>query len=194
MNSTPKSKYNIIKSIVILSGITMLLSCENSMKEVQSLTNNQNLPVQQGKDVEFIFTDSTKIQYRAFAIEFIETESEEEGLLQEFRKGGKIISYNKDESVAWEIKANYAKHYPDKELWELRNNVVAKAADGKTISSELMFWDHKKKSIYSNQYTRIISPDGQVIEGSNFSTDEDMIEFKMKDVSGEVYLEDKTKQ
>ncbi|WP_321295697.1 LPS export ABC transporter periplasmic protein LptC [Marinifilum fragile] len=191
MNSTPKNKYNIIKSIVILSGIAMLLSCENSMKEVQSLTTNQNLPLQQGKEVEFIFTDSTKIQYRAFAIEFIETDSEEKGMLQEFPKGGKIISYDKDESVAWEIKANYAKHYPKEELWELRNNVVAKSADGKTISSELMFWDHTKQLIYSDQYTRIITADGQVLEGSSFSTDEDMNELRMTQGSGKVYFEDK---
>jgi LPS export ABC transporter protein LptC len=194
MNSTPKSKYNIIKSIVILSGIAMLLSCENSMKEVQSLTTNQNLPVQQGKEVEFIFTDSTKIQYRAYAVEFVETDSEEEGLLREFPKGGKIISYDKDEKTAWEIKANYAKHYPKNELWELRNDVVAKSADGKTINSELMFWDHKKKLIYSNQYTRIITDDGQVLEGTSFSADEDMEEFRLKNVSGEVYLEDKNEQ
>ncbi|NOU60098.1 LPS export ABC transporter periplasmic protein LptC [Marinifilum caeruleilacunae] len=194
MNSTPKSKYNIIKSIVILSGIAMLLSCENSMKEVQSLTTNQNLPVQQGKEVEFIYTDSTKIQYRAFAVEFVETNSEEEGMLREFPKGGKIISYDEDEKTAWEIKANYAKHYPKDELWELRNDVQATRADGTKINSELMFWDHKKKLIYSDQYTRIITEDGQVLEGTNFSADEDMNEFRLKNVSGEVYLEDKNKQ
>jgi LPS export ABC transporter protein LptC len=194
MNSTPKSKYNFIKSIVILSGITMLLSCENSMKEVQNLTTNQNLPVQQGKEVEFIFTDSTKIQYRAFAIEFVETDSEEEGKLQEFPKGGKIISYDTDESVAWEIKANYAKHYQKDELWELRNDVVATSDDGKTVNTELMFWDQKKKLIYSDQYTRIITADGQVLEGSSFRSDEEMNEIRMKKVTGEVYLEDKTEQ
>ncbi|MCT4603799.1 MAG: LPS export ABC transporter periplasmic protein LptC [Marinifilum sp.] len=194
MNSTAKSKYNIIKSIVILSGITMLLSCENSMKEVQNLTTNQNLPVQQGKEVEFIFTDSTKIQYRAFAIEFVETDSEEEGKLQEFPKGGKIISYDTDESVAWEIKANYAKHYQKDELWELRNDVVATSDDGKTVNTELMFWDQKKKLIYSDQYTRIITADGQVLEGSSFRSDEEMNEIRMKKVTGEVYLEDKTEQ
>ncbi|RKD96022.1 LPS export ABC transporter periplasmic protein LptC [Marinifilum flexuosum] len=194
MNSTPKNKYNIIKSIVILSGIAMLLSCENSMKEVQSLTTNENLPLQQGREVEFIFTDSTKIQYRAFAVEFIETDSEEKEMLQEFPKGGKIISYDKGESVAWEIKANYAKHYPKEELWELRNDVVAKSADGKTISSELMFWDHTKQLIYSNQYTRIITSDGQVLEGSSFSIDEDMNDLRLKQGSGKVYFEDKNEQ
>lgn len=193
MNNTPKSKYNIIKSIVILSGITMLLSCENSMKEVQSLTSNQNIPLQTGKEVEYIFTDSTRIQYRAYAVEFIETETEE-GKVNEFPRGGKIISYDTDETVAWQIEANYAKNYGAEELWELRNNVVAHSDDGKTINTELLFWDQKKKLIYSNQYTTVTTEDGQVIEGTSFTSDEEMNEIRMKDLKGEVYLEDKTEQ
>ncbi|MPQ48620.1 LPS export ABC transporter periplasmic protein LptC [Marinifilum sp. N1E240] len=193
MNNTPKSKYNIIKSIVILSGITMLLSCENSMKEVQSLTSNQNIPLQTGKEVEYIFTDSTRIQYRAYAVEFIETETEE-GKINEFPRGGKIISYDTDETVAWQIEANYAKNYGAEELWELRNNVVAHSDDGKTINTELLFWDQKKKLIYSNQYTTVTTEDGQVIEGTSFTSDEEMNEIRMKDLKGEVYLEDKTEQ
>lgn len=193
MNSTPKSKYNIIKSIVILSGITMLLSCENSMKEVQSLTSNQNIPLQTGKEVEYIFTDSTRIQYRAYAVEFIETETEE-GKINEFPRGGKIISYDTDETVAWQIEANYAKNYGTEELWELRNNVVAHSDDGKTINTELLYWDQKKKLIYSNQYTTVTTEDGQVIEGTSFTSDEEMNEIRMKDLKGEVYLEDKTEQ
>jgi len=193
MNSTPKNKYNIIKSIVILSGITMLLSCENSMKEVQSLTSNQNIPLQTGKEVEYIFTDSTRIQYRAYAVEFIETETED-GKINEFPKGGKIISYDTDETIAWQIEANYAKNYGSEELWELRNNVVAHSDDGKTINTELLYWDQKKKLIYSNQYTTVTTEDGQVIEGTSFTSDEEMNEIRMKDLKGEVYLEDKTEQ
>jgi LPS export ABC transporter protein LptC len=193
MNSKPKNRYKILKSIVILLGITMLLSCENSMKEVQILTTNQNLPLQKGKEVEYIFTDSTKIQYRAFAIEFVETATEE-GKFNEFPKGGRIISYDSDESVAWEIKANYAKNYANNKIWELRNNVVAKSDDGKVINTELLFWDQNKKLIYSDQYVRIITEDGQVLEGTSFTSDEEMNEIRMKNVSGEVFLEDKTEQ
>lgn len=193
MNNTPNSKYNIIKSIIILSGIMMLLSCENNMKEVESLTSNKNIPLQQGKDVEYIFTDSTKIQYRAFAKEFIETDTEE-GKFNEFPKGGKIISYNDDETQAWQIEANYAKNYDSDELWELRNDVVAKSDDGKIINTELLYWDQKKKLIYSDQYVRITKEDGQVLEGNSFTSDEKMNEIRMKKVSGEVYLKDKTKK
>jgi len=171
----------------------MLLSCENSMKEVQSLTSNQNIPLQTGKEVEYIFTDSTRIQYRAYAVEFIETETED-GKINEFPKGGKIISYDTDETIAWQIEANYAKNYGSEELWELRNNVVAHSDDGKTINTELLYWDQKKKLIYSNQYTTVTTEDGQVIEGTSFTSDEEMNEIRMKDLKGEVYLEDKTEQ
>lgn len=183
----------IIKSIVVLLGITMLLSCENNIKEVEKLTSQSKQPEQSGENVEFIHTDSTRVTYRAFAIEFIEMNTDE-GKYNEFPKGGKITLYNDDESEAGQIKANYAKNMVSEELWELRNDVEAITDDGKTINTELMYWDQKKKLIYSDQYVRITTTDNQVIEGNSFTSDEKMNKIVLKKVSGEVFLEDKAVQ
>lgn len=56
----------------------MLLSCENNIKEVESLTTKEARPEIYGENVEFVFTDSTRIQYKAFAIEFLQVKNEEE--------------------------------------------------------------------------------------------------------------------
>ncbi|MDQ1772144.1 LPS export ABC transporter periplasmic protein LptC [Labilibaculum sp. A4] len=188
-----KNINNIIKSIVILSGITMLLSCENSIKEVQSITSNEKNPERSGKDVEFIFTDSTRIKYRAFAVEFIDVKTEDKEY-QDFPKGGKITSYDDDGTVAGQIEANYAKHFTSDQLWELRNKVIAVSDDGKTINTELMYWDQGKGLIYSDQYVRITTDDGQVLEGIGFSSDDKMDKITLKKVTGEVYLNDETEQ
>ncbi|MBL4560004.1 MAG: LPS export ABC transporter periplasmic protein LptC [Labilibaculum sp.] len=184
---------DIIKSIVVLSGIAMLLSCENSIKDVQSITSQTKSPERSGKDVEFIFTDSTRIKNRAFAVEFIEVITEDNEY-QDFPKGGKITSYNDDGTVAGQIEANYAKHFVSDQLWELRNNVVAVSDDGKTINTELMYWDQGKELIYSDQYVRITTDDGQVLEGTGFSSDDKMNKITLKKVTGEVYLNDETEQ
>jgi LPS export ABC transporter protein LptC len=183
----------IIKSIVVLSGIALLLSCENSIKEVQSITNHEKIPERSGKNVEFIFTDSTRIKYRAFAVEFFEVKTEDLEY-QDFPKGGKITSYDDDETVAGQIEANYAKHFISDQLWELRNKVVALSDDGKTINTELMYWDQGKQLIYSDQYVRITTDDGQVLEGIGFSSDDKMNNITLKKVTGEVYLNDETEQ
>lgn len=192
MISTPKRKYNIIKSIVILSGITMLLSCENNIKEVENLTSKDQTPELSGKKVEFIHTDSTRIKYRAFAVEFHQVKTEENEY-NEFPKGGKLTTYEEDGTPSGQIMAKYAKQFVKDELWELRNNVVAVSLDGDTINSELMYWDQKKKLVYSDQYVRITTKDGQVMEGTNFHSDEKMNNIVMKKVTGEVYLSDETK-
>ena len=184
---------NIIKSIVVLSGIAMLLSCENSIKEVQSITSQEKAPEQSGEDVEFIFTDSTRIKYRAHAVEFIDIKTTDTQY-QDFPKGGKIISYDNDGTVAGQIEANYAKHFVSDQLWELRNKVVAISDDGKTINTELMYWDQGKGLIYSEQYVRITTDDGQVLEGTGFSSDDKMNKITLKKVTGEVYLNDETEQ
>ena len=66
----------IYKSIVALIGATMLLSCENNIKEVESVTSEESRPEIYGENVEFIFTDSTRIEYKAYAIEFLEIKTE----------------------------------------------------------------------------------------------------------------------
>ena len=171
----------------------MLLSCENSIKEVQDATSKEDTPEMSGEGVEFIYTDSTRIVHRAFAVEFTQITTEGKAY-DEFPKGGKLISYDEDGTVAGQIEAKYAKHLVSDQLWELRNDVVALSDDGKTINTELMYWDQKKGEIYSDQYVRITDKDGQVLEGNSFSSDEKMDAIILKKVSGEVYLNDETEQ
>lgn len=168
----------------------MLLSCENSIKEVESLTVQDIRPEVYGENVGFVYTDSTRIQYKAFAIEFLHMKTDEEEYY-EFLKGGNVISYNEDESQAWKIKSNYAKHFIKDQLWELRNDVVAVSDDGKTINTELLYWDQKKGEIYSDQYVRITKEDGQMLEGNSFTADDKLNRISLSQVSGEVFLEDK---
>ena len=99
-------------------GLQCFLSCENSIKEVQDATSKEDTPEVSGEEVEFIYTDSTRIVHRAFAVEFtqITTEGKE---YDEFPKGGKLISYDKDGTVAGQIEAKYAKHIVSEQLWEL---------------------------------------------------------------------------
>jgi LPS export ABC transporter protein LptC len=180
----------IYKSIVALIGATMLLSCENDIKEVESLTTQETRPEVYGENVEFMFTDSTRIQYKAYAIVFVQIKTEEEEY-NEFTKGGSLIYYNKDGSQAWTIKCNYAKNFVKDKLWELRNDVVAVSDDGKTINSELMYWDQDKQKIYSDQYVRITEEDGQMLEGNSFTADDGLDRITLSQVTGEVFLEDK---
>lgn len=180
----------IYKSIVALIGATMLLSCENNIKEVESLTTKEARPEIYGENVEFVFTDSTRIQYKAFAIEFLQVKNEEEEY-NEFPKGGNVVYFNDDGTKAWTIRSNYAKNLVKDKLWELRNDVVAVSDDGKTINSELMYWDQEKKEIYSDQYVRITKKDGQMLEGNSFRADDKLNQITLSQVSGEVFLEDK---
>ncbi len=188
MNNTIQIQF-IYKSIVALFVAAMLLSCENNIKEVESLTTQEVRPEVYGENVEFIYTDSTRIQYKAYAIEFLQIKTEDEEY-NEFLKGGHVISYNKDGSQAWTIRCNYAKNLVKDELWELRNDVVAVSDDGKTINTELMYWDQKKREIYSDQYVRITKKDGQMLEGNSFKADDKLNKILLSRVSGEVYLKD----
>jgi LPS export ABC transporter protein LptC len=172
----------------------MLFSCENSIKEVNKVTKKDNTPLLSGENVDFTYTDSTKTIYKARAIEFIQVKKEDEEYY-EFPKGGFLNSFNEDEVSEWEIKADYAKHFIKEQLWELRNNVVAKGTDGKIINTELLYWDQKKGRIYSDRYVRITTADGQVLEGNSFESDDKLNKIVLSKVKGELLIDsDKTKQ
>jgi LPS export ABC transporter protein LptC len=193
MTNKPLRYYKIIKSIVVPLGIAMLLSCENNIKEVDKLTKQSDSPSQEGKNIEYIYTDSTRITYRAIVPEFKEI-IVEENKFNEFVKGGQIIYYNKDGSEAWNIKCKYAKNNDKEQLWELRNDVVAVSNGGRTINTELMFWDQKKKLIYSDKYVRITQNDGQILHGTSFKADDKLERIQLSKVNGKVLLEDKTQK
>jgi LPS export ABC transporter protein LptC len=170
----------------------MLLSCENSIKEVKTLTDQKVRPELSGKEIEFVYTDSTRMVYRAMAPRFIQMNTEDDKY-QEFPDGGKLVSYKEDGTVEWQIRANYAKNFEEDMLWELRNDVEAVTNDGKVINTELLYWDQKKQEIYSDKYVRITTADDQVLEGNSFNADEKFHHFTLRKVTGEVYLKNEKK-
>ena len=54
-----------------------------------------------------------------------------------------------------------------------------------------MYWDQKKNKIYSDQYVRITEEDGQMLEGNSFTADDGLDRISLRQVTGEVFLEDK---
>jgi len=167
----------------------MLLSCENNIKEVNTLFHEEEHPEFWAKNADYIFTDSTRLRYRALAPEVVQINTAEQQY-KEFPQGGKLIYYKKNGSIACQIRANYAKCFDKEELWELRGNVRAQDTIGQIINTELMFWDKKKKIIYSDKYVRLTSPEGNVIEGNGFSSDDQMENIVIKQITGELYLKD----
>ncbi|MEN8136820.1 MAG: LPS export ABC transporter periplasmic protein LptC [Bacteroidota bacterium] len=183
--------YNIVlKSIVALLGVTVLFSCENNMKEIDKLNETRINTDNNIEGLDMIYTDSGIVKLRMKAPLAIFHEEKEEPF-KEFPKGIEVFFFkDRDTLVQNYLRANYGINYEKKDLSEVRGDVVVINDNGDTLKTEKMFWDSKKKIIYSDELVRIIQKDQVIIGEGGFEADEDFSYYKIKNSSGDISVDD----
>ena len=114
------------KTLLVLATIVVFaISCENDIATIKALNEDLNMPMQTGSNVEITYSDSGLVKVKLMAPE-LKRFSRENDPYYEFPKGLKVIFYQPDGKVESHIEADYALFFEKQELWEARNNVVAK--------------------------------------------------------------------
>lgn len=181
----------VIKNIVpCLTLIFFTLSCENDIEKINALTNELNMPEQTGFDVEVTYSDSAKIIGKLFAPELYKHTKDKEPYI-EFPKGIKVIFYDDNEKFESYIRANWAIFHEKEELWEVRNDVVARNVQkGEQLNTEQLFWDQKLGIIYSKKFSKIVNEDGTFYGENGFESKEDLSKWKLIGSKGTVNVSD----
>jgi LPS export ABC transporter protein LptC len=168
----------------------LLFSCENDIATIKALNEDLNLPNQTGSNVEIVYSDSGLVKVRIMAPE-LKHFSRENDPYYEFPKGLKVIFYRPDGTTESHIEARYALFYEKQELWEGRNNVVAKnEITQEQLFTEHIFWNQKEETIYSEQFTKIINADGTFFGENGFEARQDLTQWKLKKSKGTVKVKD----
>ena len=87
------------------------------------------------------------------------------------------------------VQADNASYYDQNRLWELRGNVRVRTTDGLRFMSEELFWDQQKREFYSNLFSKVITP-ARTLQGSYFSSDEQMTKYRVTNSKGSFESED----
>ncbi|MDR2927090.1 MAG: LPS export ABC transporter periplasmic protein LptC [Cytophagaceae bacterium] len=187
-----KRKYTILKTgstLLLLVFAFLLVNCTpNKPEEIQAITNREELPAISFKELDAVATDSGKLRNRLIASELHQYDMREDPII-DFPRGLHFFSYNNNGEIESQIKSNTAVYYQKKELWELRNSVEAVNAKGDVLNTELLFWDTKKKRIYSDQYVKMTTAD-DIYTGYGFESDESMEVYTIKKFSGTIEVEE----
>jgi LPS export ABC transporter protein LptC len=180
--------------ILVAASIISICSCENDIETIKALNEDLNMPIQTGTDVEIIYSDSGFIKGKIIAPE-LKRFSRENDPYYEFPKGLKVIFYKRDGTVESHIQANYALFFEKQELWEARNNVVAKnEITNEQLFTEHIFWNQKKEMIYSDQFTKIIKADGTFCGEEGFEAQQDLTKWELKGSKGTVNVKDESQE
>lgn len=97
-----------------------------------------------------------------------------------FDKGIDVVTFSDStRNVESHVVAKWAVFRETENIWEARDSVVGLSADGKTLYTDLLYWDQNTKKIYSPIRTRVVNGEETVIGVNGFVSDEKMdnIEF-----------------
>jgi LPS export ABC transporter protein LptC len=165
----------------------MLLSCENDIKVINSLSGVDSLPLEIAYDVEIQFSDSGRLQAVLMAPVMERVNDVDEYL--EFSEGFKAVFYDSVANPESEITAKYGINYEKKDLMEARHNVVIKNfAKQEQLNTEHLIWDRKGKKIFSDVFITLTKPE-EVLYGDGFTSDENFETYEVINPSGEFNVE-----
>ena len=178
---------NIFPGYII---IFTIVSCENDIEKINALTSELKLPDQSGYNVEVTYTDSGKLIGKLYTPELHKYDEEKDPYI-EFPQGIKVIFYDDNEKFESYIRSDYAIFYERKELWEIRNDVVARnVIKGEQLNTEQLFWDQNIGIIFSDKFSRIVNEDGTFYGENGFEAKEDLSKWKLKGSKGTVNVSD----
>jgi len=191
----PKLTYKVINIvdtaslILVLAVSVFFTSCKsNDPEEIKALTEQLDIPTLTVEDLETTVLDSGRIKYRLITPLLVRYENTEEPY-DDFPKGLHFLSFNKTGEVSSQIKCNNARHYAKTDLWELNNNVEAINEKGEILNTEQLFWDMKKKLIYSEKHVKITTK-SDIINGVGFESKDDLSKYTIKNITGIVEVEE----
>ncbi len=175
---------------IMVVGSLYLSSCKSDIETINALDKEVILPDVTGFNVEMSYSDSGILKGKIYAAEVYQYMNRQDPYY-EFPKGIKAVFFDKNGNQTAYITSKYAIYYPQKALWEGRNQVLAESPDeGKKVETEQIFWDQGEKRIYTDKYAKVTNPDGIFIGENGFEAKEDLSRLRMNRYSGTVTVTD----
>lgn len=176
-------------ALLFMGSAILLSSCGNDPQPVEAEVD-EGLMTMQADSLTVIVSEKGKKSYR-FATPLLENYDQAKEPYTEFRKGVFIEFFKTDstQEVESTLVADYAIQFQKQDLWEAKGNVVAVNADGQKLETQQLFWNRTTKRIYSNIDSKITTPDGDVIIGTGFESDEAFEEWEFRRPRGRVAVE-----
>lgn len=182
----------INRTIALLIGSALFVySCGDGKKNADS---NILRPTMISHNLTISHYENGKLQYKFDTPYLVQYENKDTSYMI-FDKGVHIVTYNDStgEIKSW-LKAKYAVYRKSIEQWEARDSVVAYDITGKTLYTDLLFWEQKEKRIYSTIETKVISGDESVVGLNGFESDDDMSNIQFFKSKGRILVDTTTNE
>ncbi len=173
-------KYPLISiSVAIVS----LLSCTQEKEHTAPAINpRDSVSMMTSYGVNTLISDSGVMKYR-IVTEKWEVNQTKNPSRWIFDRGVFLEQFDEKFHVQAYIQCDTAYFFDQKKLWELRGRVRVRTVDGLRFASEELYWDQMSHELYSNRFSRLITPDRE-LQGAYFRSDERMTHYMVSNTKG----------
>ena len=174
------SRWGIVAFLVFT---VLWAGCSRSKNEVvKGFDDAAEVPTLRTLDVMTLISDSGVTRYRIKAPEWLIFENAKEPYWY-FPQGLHVEKFDSVFATEALIQGDTATYFKNKQLWRLDKNVRIENMKEETFLTSQIFWDQRKREIYSDSFIHIETPD-EVIEGYGFTSNEQMTRYKIRRTSG----------
>ncbi|MEO0404701.1 MAG: LPS export ABC transporter periplasmic protein LptC [Bacteroidota bacterium] len=169
----------------------MLFSCKNEIEEIKAITGDSELPVKIIKNGTFHYTEESNLVNTLIASELKRFEGEDPRI--EVYGGFTMLIYDSLERVDASIEAEEGIFYDLEGRLECYKNVIAVNAEQDSLLTEELIWVQDSNLVYSNKFVEISNEDG-TIYSQGLVTDSHFKRYKLKQVSGDININEDQKE
>ena len=168
--------------IVLLTGCSLLLSCEEKIKpSVASAAAGKDLPSQESWNATITFTDSGRISGILHAGYIAGYDDKQTTLLDSNITVDFYDELGKHTSVLTARKG----HVDDvSHNLVAEGNVLVVSDSGTVLKTEILYWNNETQRVSSEEYVEITSPTEQ-IQGHGFESDRALLHYHILRVTGQ---------
>lgn len=183
LNNRHNISIGIVLFPLLLLQIFLSMSCTQEKEHIApAIYPRDSVATMISYGVNTLISDSGVIKYR-IVTERWEMNSNVNPSRWIFNKGVFLEQFDEKFHVQSYIQCDTAYYYDIKKLWELRGRVRILTKDGLRFSSEVLFWDENNHELYSNRFSRLVTPDRQ-LQGTYFRSDEKMTRYFVSNSKG----------
>ncbi len=167
----------------LLTFFFLLVACSEEKEHIApAIYERDSVAVMTSWGVNTLISDSGMLKYR------IVTECWEVNRVKNpsrwiFEKGLFLEQFDEKFHVEAYIQADTAYYYDTEKLWKLFGRVRVRTVDGLRFNSEELFWDQVKHEMYSNKFSRVVTPEREM-QGTYFRSDEHMSHYTVSNSKG----------
>lgn len=187
-----KSYKTLCIAVISITAMFLFTHCTEQMAD-QELTKNENmdttlLPMMYAYNIQSLVSDSGRLKVRLTSKEY-QTYITDTSSYWIFPYGLFLERFTDELETDAEIVCRYAKYFEKKEFWELRDSVVAKNAENEVFETELLYWNQKDGTVYTDEYIQIIRPGKDTIEGMGFTSNQNFTKWEITNTNARFKFE-----